>query len=415
MVRAVRAAHLLALAGALCAGACKNGGSAVDGGTDGQTGDAPSGDLPGTLALDFAVTGCASYVYFENEPRCQGVAPMTVSFSPVSSPSFTRFLWTFGDGSPPSSERAAKHTYTLPGAYDVSLVAEGMVGSVSRLHARFVEVAPVPVGATCDVDAQCADGLRCLCGSGQGCGPAFARGICTRDCVASACAGSAACATLLLPASDALPANDGGADAGDAASPGDGGSPDGATDATAADGGPGSTGRARPLCLASCDGDAPCPAGLECRALPAGGGGAVRWTLACVPPVFRDVGATCRDATGALEDELCATGRCADLGALGLCSATCAAGAECPPGTACAALGNGQSLCLRACGADFTCDRDPLLRCEPAGSAGPLGFQVSPPIPGATYCAPRKCAAEAECDPAGTCLPLGAGGHCQLP
>ena len=90
-------------------------------------------------------------------------------------------------------------------------------------------------------------------------------------------------------------------------------------------------------------------------------------------------------------------------------------GVECPPGSACATLGNGQSLCVRTCGRDFACDRDPLLRCEPAGSAGPLGFQVTPPVAGATYCAPRKCAAETECDPAGTCLPPGAGGHCQLP
>jgi hypothetical protein len=127
------------------------------------------------------------------------------------------------------------------------------------------------------------------------------------------------------------------------------------------------------------------------------------------------VGDTCRDATGALDDDLCATGRCADLGALGVCSAACGGGAPCPPGSACAKLGDGRSLCLRACGNDFGCDRDPLLGCEPAGSAGPLGFQDTPPVAGATYCAPRKCAAKTECAPAGTCLPLGAGGHCQLP
>jgi hypothetical protein len=130
---------------------------------------------------------------------------------------------------------------------------------------------------------------------------------------------------------------------------------------------------------------------------------------------LRDVGDNCRDATGALDDDACATGRCADLGALGACSATCGPGVECPPGSACATMGNGQSLCLRTCGADFACSRDPLLRCEPAGSAGPLGFQVTPPAPGATYCAPRKCAVEPDCEPAGTCLPLGAGGHCQRP
>src|SRR5204863_5279196 len=104
-----------------------------------------------------------------------------------------------------------------------------------------------------------------------------------------------------------------------------------------------------------------CPVGLVCRALLSAGGAQARWALACVPPALRDVGQPCRDATGALDDDGCATGRCADLGALGVCSSSCAAGAECPPGSACATLGNGQSLCVRTCGRDFACDRDPLL------------------------------------------------------
>jgi PKD repeat protein len=438
MVPGVRARTLLALLAVSCVGACRKSGSAAgDGGTDATPGDVPSGDLPGALALDFTATGCPAYVFKDTEqphPQCTGTPPLTLSFSAVSSPSLTRFLWTFGDGTASSTERAPTHTYVLPGTYDVSLVAEGTVGSVSRTNKGFVFVAPLLEGSPCDVDAQCDTALSCLCGAGRSCGPAFARGICTRGCAASACGDRSVCATLEVPAvrasatagdAGASPL-DGAADALDAADDADAAtvldaasdapvSSDAAGDATASGDAAGlPASGAQLVCLAGCDG-VPCPAGLVCRALPAASGGTARWALACVPQAFREVGDTCRDATGALTDELCATGHCAALGALGVCSATCGAGEECPAGSACAKLGDGRSLCLRACGSGFACDRDPLLRCEAAGSAGPLGFQVTPAVPDVTYCAPRKCAAQSECSPAGTCVPLGAGGHCLLP
>jgi hypothetical protein len=427
MVPSVRVARaLLALLAASCVGACRNRGSAAgDGGADALPGDAPPGDLPGALALDFTATGCPAYLFKDTDhlhPQCSGTPPLTISLAPVSSASLTRFLWTFGDGTASSTERAPTHTYVLPGTYDVSLVAEGTVGSVSRMNDGFVFVAPLTEGSPCDVHAQCDAGLVCLCGAGRSCGPAFPRGICTRGCAASACGDRSVCATLDVPAGPARASGGGATDAaaaGDAATTSDATSDAAAGDAAdpgdaAADAGgqPGAGPQA--LCLAGCDG-VPCPAGLVCRTLPATGGGTARWALACVPPAFREVGETCRDASGLLTDELCATGRCADLGALGVCSAACGSGDECPAGSGCAKLGDGRSLCLRACGNDFACERDPLLRCEPAGSAGPLGFQVTPAVPDLTYCAPRKCAARSECAPAGACLPLGAGGHCQLP
>src|SRR5580704_4018706 len=73
-----------------------------DGGLDAFAGDAPSGDVASPLALDFAVTGCATFDVVTE--RCAGAPPLTLVFSPVSSASLTRFLWTFGDGSPTSSE-----------------------------------------------------------------------------------------------------------------------------------------------------------------------------------------------------------------------------------------------------------------------------------------------------------------------
>jgi PKD repeat protein len=395
MVRRALAACLL-----LTVGGCHTRGfGSADAGMDAPGGEATLADAPEPLALDFAVTGCAHYDV--GAPLCTGLPPLTVSFSPVASPALTRFLWTFGDGTPPSSERAPVHTYVLPGAYDVSVVAEGTIGSLSRKRAHFVEVTAAGAGAPCEVAAQCGPELTCLCGTGAGCGPAFPRGLCTGLCPANGCDTSAVCVTIELPAQP-----DGGAgsavDAGSDAS-GDGGPPTSDSGTLA---GPAA------ICLGACTDDASCPAGLACRTLPAAGNSAVRWARACLPPSFREVGDSCRDAAGRLDQALCASGLCADLGALGLCSATCSAGAECPGGSACATMGNGQALCLPACLVSATCTRDPLLGCEAPGGAGALGFQMSAATAGATFCAPRRCGADAECAPAGTCTPLGVGAHC---
>jgi hypothetical protein len=120
------------------------------------------------------------------------------------------------------------------------------------------------------------------------------------------------------------------------------------------------------------------------------------------------VGQPCRDPAGALDDMACVSDLCANLGALGLCAATCGASAPCPAGSACALFGDGRALCLHACGAATDCARDPLIDCEPAGAAGPLGFTVAGGPAGATYCAPRACASTTDCAPAGLCT----AGHC---
>src|SRR5271154_127442 len=112
---------------ALPLGACHGqAGPPGDGGSDVVGSDGPSTDVPVPLALDFAVTGCLTYDV--GAAVCAGAPPLTLTFSPVSSTPLTRFLWTFGDGTPTSADRAPTHTYVLPGAYDVSLVAGGSVG-----------------------------------------------------------------------------------------------------------------------------------------------------------------------------------------------------------------------------------------------------------------------------------------------
>jgi hypothetical protein len=208
------------------------------------------------------------------------------------------------------------------------------------------------------------------------------------------CGAGAICANLTPPAAAAA---DGGTDGASDAS----GAPAPAPES--------SSNFRRPLCLAPCQGDADCPAGLHCRQLPGGGAaGQPRWVRACFPDVPADVGQPCRDPGGVLADAVCASGSCTDLGALGLCSAICGPGAPCPSGSACAVFGDGRRLCLAACAGTASCARDPLLDCEAPGASGALGFTLLSGATGATYCAPRLCVTAADCAPAGTC----ADAHC---
>jgi PKD repeat protein len=378
----------------LAAGGCRDrAATPPDAGYDAPLSEVPPAENPGPLALDFAVTGCARYDV--GAVRCTGQPPLTVTFSPVGSAALTRFLWTFGDGTPPSSERAPTHTYVVTGDFDVSLVAEGTVGSLSRVRPKMVSVTALPTGAPCDVDAQCG-ALRCACRAGAGCGSAFARGLCTTECPATGCGAHAVCATVDLPAQANL------------GSPG--AAPDGGTDGGSAVDAAG--GLSRALCLAACDEDASCPGGFVCRTLPDASGASTRWTRGCLPPAFQELGSPCRNGAGELTDRQCASGLCADVGALGLCAAACDTDADCPAGSACGKLGNGESLCLSTCAAGRTCARDPLLACERPGAPGPLGFQVAAPAADVTFCAPRRCSSDADCGPTGACTPPGVGAHC---
>jgi PKD repeat protein len=397
--------------------ACGGGGGAYrspnDASGDRAPMDAPepldSGVVP--LALDFTASGCSSIDL--EAPRCRGTAPLTVTFSAIVSEDPVQYLWTFGDSTTPSAERAPVHTYTLPGRYNVSLVARGAAGTLQRAHDGYMEVLHAGTGQRCDVDGQCAQGqgpaqgqeedeqLACICGAAASCHPAFTRGLCTRACAdrgdpddagaVSACATGASCFDLGSPG---------------AAGDGQGGAA-GTVDQD------GAMWR-RTLCLHPCDGDEDCAPGLACRDLRAATGSA-RWSKGCFVFYPLDVGIRCGDLMGRPLHEDCTSGLCADLGAFGRCSAPCTGNADCPAGTACGRFGDGRALCLRACSPSFACADDVLLACEAPGATGPHGFTVaSDATPAAaSYCAPRRCSGAADCGPAGRCPP--GGGHCQKP
>jgi PKD repeat protein len=348
--------------------------AATDGTNDGRS----------ALSLEIAVTGCAAFD--GAAARCSGPAPLVLSFSPVGSREFTRFQWRFGDGTPVVSERAPVHSYPLPGSYEVTLIGAGDVGNISSNRPVAIVVEPVGVGRPCDVDGQCGGGLRCACTPGSGCPAAFVRGLCTTGCDTSACASGAVCGMFGFGAASG-PEGDGG-DAGPA------------VDA-------GSLPARLASCLGGCQTSGDCATGFVCQALPSGGGqGAERWVRGCLPlGAAGDLGAPCRSAVGSLDDVTCATGTCADLGALGSCSATCDTNHACPDTTACARLPDGRQLCLLECAGSNSCTRDPLLECSaPAGSDGGAGYQTDA-SPGATYCAPKACVGDADCAPAGRCGP----------
>jgi PKD repeat protein len=421
----------------LLAGGCKKGApGGLDGGGGGPADAFPSEGLQ-PLALDFAITGCTRYD--TGAARCYGSSPLTLSFSPVTSPSLTQFRWSFGDGTS-SSDRAPKHTYVLPDTYDVTLVGAGDAGTASST--QHVSVSALGAGSPCDVDGQCGTGLTCVCGGGTDCGPGFSRGLCTAPCGAGGCSAGSACAALApapgdggagvsadagAPRDGGDDARDGGAaarDGGDAAQGGDagedgdaGGGVDGGVDARA-DGSTGDGGASpspptdfrQPVCLASCKQDVDCPTGLACRQLPSGDATAgTHWVGICFPPALGDVGQPCRGPDGALSSAACLTGTCANVGALGLCTASCDATDPCPSGSACARFGDGRSMCLAICAATGDCARDPLLACVAPGGAGTLGFTVADGTPGTTYCAPRHCTTGADCAPAGVCT----AGYCR--
>jgi hypothetical protein len=375
-MRRCAAPAALALLGALAAACTGNGPGSVDAGPDGPGGpDAQEGDgRPTVLAVDFTVTGCPNFD--ATVPQCRGPAPLTLTFVPITSGVVARFLWDFGDLSK-SYEALPTHTYTLPEAYDVSLL--GAPALAMQTRKAFVVVTPNTLGGSCDLDRQCEPGLSCLCGLASQCPSAFPRGLCTQPCDGSTvCPENAFCADLGLGVEGPSPAP------------------------------PSWRGQ---HCLRRCNDDGDCAAGQSCRALPAAGT-PERWERACFYRFPGELGAACRGGTGEPQKDLCLSGLCAELGALGVCSFDCST-RSCPTGTICAAFRDGRKLCLRPCDTPESCRGDPLLACAAPGRPGPLGWDAASGSAGATtLCAPKPCDSDPQCAPAGICLGGPGASHC---
>ncbi len=324
------------------------------------------------LAVDFTVTACPNL-----DPagdQCRGTAPLTMTFVALGTGSVSRFLWDFGDGQDKPTDPTPSHTFTLPGTYDVSLLGVGGGNTTQRIKKAFVVVTGNPIGGSCDVDSQCLMGLNCVCGSAGKCNAAFTRGICSRPCATDICPSSTACVDLSAVGTQEAPWR-------------------------------------RPLCLPECVEDKTCTPGQRCRLLPERGSMGV-WRRTCFADYPLDIGAACRSTNGKVANDPCATGLCADLGAMAMCSLDCTSG-PCPPGTSCADFGT-RKLCIRPCTPSFSCREDPLLACVPPDGMGSMGFSVKGAGADATFCAPRRCQTDLDCGPSGRCVDGVQGGSCVL-
>ncbi len=350
--------------------------SLTDAGDDAHVGDGAALDAPSPLAVDFTVAGCPNLD--PAVPRCTGRAPLTLEFVAVTTPGVTRYIWRLNDGPDPTNAATVTHTYETPGTYAVSLTGVEATGNwTTQQRLGFVVIEPSRTGESCDKDQQCAAEM-CMCSSSRPCTAGPSAGLCTAECTTAPCAEGEVCADLGV----AVP----------------------------------TAGRAEPwqmqLCLRACTTDQDCPAPLLCRSLPGPQGGP--WIKGCFSRVPSDIGSPCRDARGVRRNELCATGLCADLGALGLCSSDCTTKA-CPSDSDCAAFGDGRRLCIVPCSLSFSCSADPLLACT-APATSLLGYQLpnnSSPN-GITHCAPKPCSADEDCAPAGACQLAGGMGSCTL-
>src|SRR4051812_48198247 len=107
--RSTRVAPVLALA--TLVGCGKDAGSRDAGAVleAPEPADATDDTQPAVLAVDFTVSGCATYDV--GKPQCRGKAPLTLAFVPIASGDIKHFRWNFGD-SYETSDTTPVHTYT---------------------------------------------------------------------------------------------------------------------------------------------------------------------------------------------------------------------------------------------------------------------------------------------------------------
>src|SRR5262245_23299053 len=100
----------------------------LDASTD-ELGLIPDGGVP--LRGAFSIVGCATLSVVNDEPVCQGPAPLRLTFVPLATGANT-FVWTFNGGDPQSSQAITPSVlYAKPGSYPVMLAAGGPGGTIA--------------------------------------------------------------------------------------------------------------------------------------------------------------------------------------------------------------------------------------------------------------------------------------------
>lgn len=339
----------------------------------------PSSDAAGDIFAGMTLSGCAEQTLTDTLLTCRGTVPLSLGFASLAPPNASTFKWEFGDETPDGETPSTSHVYQRPGTYTVLLVVGGPFGTLSPPYLTQVEVEPVGVGAFCEANNQCEDGL-CLCATGDATGcPSILQGTCAAPC--PSCPESTHCADLNVSDASALePWRDS-------------------------------------ACLPDCEADADClRPGFDCRELPGVDPAMGRiWRNTCFPDVLGDVGQACHDLDDAPDGGLCLSGRCGLMGRFGQCTENCLE-TPCPSYATCVSFTGGphaqEALCVTRCTPERPCTHDPQLACEVPNGAGDLGFTLLEPSEpaGQSYCAPRRCQATQDCS-ASAC-DLTAGGFC---
>ena len=252
-------------------------------------------DVASPLALSISVTGCAAYDPLV--PLCTGPPPLALSFAPVGSQELIQFMWTFGDGTPTTTERAPSHSYAHLGEYEVTVKGgTADMGTVKPPAPLIVRVEALATGAPCDVDDAVRQRPDLRLRERKRLPARRSRMACARHPRGGRLSKPARCASASSSARRRTPAR-------------------------------------QPPCASH-----PARRDRAGRASPAGRCRSARRTPRRPPAghvvlplgLVGDVGASCRDANEALSDGACATGSCADIGALGVCSASCDDSHPCP-------------------------------------------------------------------------------------
>ena len=116
------------------------------------------GGIDTETLLDYVTVIEATAADFSAAPT-SGVAPLTVSFTDLTTADPTSWNWNFGDGSS-STDQDPTHTYTNSGTYTVSLTANGPGGADTETRASYIVASePAPVA---DFDASPTSGTAPL-------------------------------------------------------------------------------------------------------------------------------------------------------------------------------------------------------------------------------------------------------------
>lgn len=98
------------------------------------------------VVTKFLVDAAANITDFSVDSTSGGV-PLTVTFTDNSTGAPSAWSWDFGDGSPLSTDQNPTHTYSVAGAYDVTLTVTRESGTDTRVKADFIS-ALEPIGVT---------------------------------------------------------------------------------------------------------------------------------------------------------------------------------------------------------------------------------------------------------------------------